>query len=221
MNNNDNFFELVFAIVDCGKGTKVLKEFKNYGIEDGTIVRAEGTLSSRLLHFFCIYSEEKELVMMASEEDTAAKAMEKMKDDLKLDKPNHGIIFSTDLIGIYGSRAMVKDLEDKGDNQSMYKLITTVVNMGSAEDVVEAANQMGAHGGTVIHARGGASDACKKFLNMEIETEKEVVLIIAKDSDVQAIAKNIADRLKLDKAGNGIIFVQDVKRVYGLYDQNN
>lgn len=220
MNNNDNSFELVFAIVDRDKGSKILRAFREYGVADGTIIPARGTLSSRLLHFFCIYSEEKEIVIMATDESTAKEAMENMKKDLRLDKANHGIIFSTDLMGIYGSRAMGKDLEDKGESQSMYKLITTIVNMGLAEDVVDAANEKGARGGTIIHARGGNSQVAKRVFNMEIEPEKEVVFIITEDEATDEIAKNIVDKLELGKPGNGIIFVQDVKRVYGLYNQD-
>ncbi|WP_332842404.1 P-II family nitrogen regulator [Paraclostridium sp. AKS81] len=52
---------------------------------------------------------------------------------------------------------------------------------------------------------------------MEIEPEKEIVLIISPSNLTDSIVSSIRDELKINEPGNGIIFVQDVNKAYGLY----
>ena len=51
---------------------------------------------------------------------------------------------------------------------------------------------------------------------MEIEPEKEVVLIITEHSATRGIVLAVRDGLEIDKPGNGIIFVQPVLETYGI-----
>ncbi|MDR5658560.1 hypothetical protein RH915_03555 [Serpentinicella sp. ANB-PHB4] len=52
---------------------------------------------------------------------------------------------------------------------------------------------------------------------MEIEPEKEIVLIISECDLTDAIASSVKEDLEIDKPGNGIVFVQDINKVYGIY----
>ena len=113
-----------------------------------------------------------------------------------------------------------KEIE-QGEAKSMYKLILTVVNKGKAEDVVDAAREKGARGGTIINARGSGVNENFKVFNMDIEPEKEMVMIIVAENLLEPIMENIQLKLALDQPGNGVLFVQDLNRVYGIYEQNN
>lgn len=99
----------------------------------------------------------------------------------------------------------------------MYKAIFTIVEKGRAEDVIDAAAQAGSKGGTILNARGSGIHETSKLFSMEIEPEKEVVLILAEVDATEAIAASIRDSLKIEEPGNGIIFIQDVSSVYGIY----
>ncbi len=59
-----------------------------------------------------------------------------------------------------------------GAKNTMYDAIFVVVDKGKAEFVVEAANEAGAKGGTIIHARGAGEYEIEKIFSMEIEPEK-------------------------------------------------
>jgi nitrogen regulatory protein PII len=52
---------------------------------------------------------------------------------------------------------------------------------------------------------------------MDIEPEKEIVLILSKKENTDAIVTSIREQLKLEEPGNGILYIQDVNRTYGLY----
>jgi len=97
-------------------------------------------------------------------------------------------------------------------------VIISVVNRGKAEDVIEAAQATGSKGGTIINGRGSGIHETTKLFNMVIEPEKEVVMILSKEDVAENIIAAIREKLEIDKPGNGIIFVQDVNQVYGIYE---
>ena len=57
-----------------------------------------------------------------------------------------------------------------------------------------------------------------KVFNMEIEPEKEIVLIVLKRDITEKVVSAIRDEFDIEKPGNGIMFVQDIKQVYGLFE---
>ena len=95
-------------------------------------------------------------------------------------------------------------------------MIYTVIEKGLGEDVIESAMNAGSKGGTIINGRGsGVHETCKLF-SIEIEPEKEIVIIISKKDKTEGIVANIRTKLKLDEPGNGIIFVQEIDQIYGV-----
>ena len=98
----------------------------------------------------------------------------------------------------------------------MYKAIYTIVDKGRGEDVVKSAGEAGAKGGTIINARGSGIHETAKLFAMEIEPEKEIVLIILKTEQTDAVIDKISKDMELEKPGTGILFVLDVADAYGL-----
>lgn len=213
-------YEIVYVIVNYGVGSKVLHKAKEYGVSSGTVFLGKGTISNSLLNFLSLYDERKEIVLLGTYSDIADKALDKLNETFQFEKPNHGIVFSTGAVEVVGSmsyKSIVSEEEERV-NQSMYQVIISVVNKGKAEDVIEAAKHAGSKGGTIMNARGSGLHDTAKLFSMEIEPEKEIVMILSKGEVTDAIVSSIREELKIDKPGNGIIFVQNVNRVYGIYE---
>ena len=98
----------------------------------------------------------------------------------------------------------------------MFHAITTIVEKGNAELVIDAATKAGAKGGTIINARGSGIHETKKLFNMDIEPEKEMVLILVEVEKTDAIVEAIRAGAGLDEPGRGILFVQEVGQAYGI-----
>ncbi|MEN6515222.1 MAG: P-II family nitrogen regulator [Fervidobacterium sp.] len=215
--------ELVCIIVNYGLGSKVVKSAKRHGFSGGTITLAKGTINSRVLNFIGLTDVRRELVYLAAEKSVAYRALEEMNEEFEFDKPNRGIVFTTSINTVLGSknikpkkRVVKNDIERRGD-EAMYNLITIIVDKGRAEEVIDAANKAGAKGGTIINARGSGIHESGKILSMEIEPEKEIVMILSESDTTENIVSAIKDAIKIDEPGNGILFVQDVNRTYGIY----
>lgn len=223
MNNLEHIsnFELIYVIVNYGMGSKVLHRAKEYGLRGGTILLGKGTVRNALLNFLSLYDERKEIVILGTDSRIAGHVMPELNKEFKFEKPNHGIIFTTrtyKIVGSKGYREEMPEEESEVGKNSMYQLIITIVNRGNAEDVISAANEAGSKGGTILNARGAGIHETTRLFNMEIEPEKEMVMILSKEEVTEAIVNSIRNKLELEKPGNGIVFVQDVKQAYGIFE---
>lgn len=213
-------FELIYIIANYGMGSKILHKAKKCGIRGGTIFHGKGTVSNAFLNFLSLYDERKEVILLGADKKNAEEALEELSKHFHFEKPNHGIAFKIGMCGILGSRyCQTKEyMEERGVDGPMYQLIVTIVNRGKAEEVIEAANAVGSKGGTIINARGSGTNETSKLFQMDIEPEKEMVMILSKTEITNLIVTSIKDKLELDEPGNGIVFVQDVNKAYGIYE---
>ncbi|NLY81254.1 MAG: P-II family nitrogen regulator [Clostridiales bacterium] len=213
-------YELMCVVINYGMGSRVMHKAKQYGISGGTVFLGRGTVDNALSKFLSLYDERKEIVLLGTDNHTADYVSTQLKKDFHFEKSNHGIIFTTSMSGIVGSSRFgdKKSEEGRGVNKTMYQIIITIVNRGKAEDVIEAAEAVGSKGGTIINARGSGMHETSKLFNMEIEPEKEIVMILSKEDITDTIVSSIREKLKISKPGNGVIFIQNVNKTYGIYE---
>lgn len=220
MDLNINNLMLFCTIVDFGKGSKALKLVRKAGAIGGTVFLGKGTVKNDLLNILGLVEIRKEIFITVIEEESEDDFFKKIAKELHLDKPNHGIAFSMPLKELIKSKEyrIVSDTEKKGVENMDYEAIFVIVDKGLSDDVMEAAKKAGSKGGTVIHARGSGSQEKAKLFNIEIEPEKDIVLILSKESEAKKIVDSIQDKLDICKPGAGIIFVLDVNKTLGLYE---
>ncbi|MGI6153659.1 MAG: P-II family nitrogen regulator [Christensenellaceae bacterium] len=102
------------------------------------------------------------------------------------------------------------------DEKRNFELIITVVNRGFADDVMDAAKEVGASGGTVLYARGTGVHEAETFFGITIQPEKEVVLILTEYEKRKDIMKAIARGAGLLKEGKGMSFSLPVEDIAGI-----
>ncbi|HCU08045.1 MAG TPA: transcriptional regulator [Clostridiales bacterium] len=214
-------FELIYAIVSDGMGSKVLRTAKECGVTGGTILLGRGTICNPILEKLALSDVYKEIVMMVARREQVRAALETLNKTYKLHKRNHGIAYSIPVYGICGSSTCRCDQPDEkgGLEETMYQSIIIIVDKGKAEAVVEAATQAGARGATIINARGSGVHETSKVFSMEIEPEKEIVLMITGKDQTESIVDSIRADFEIDDPGKGIIFVQNVSKAYGLTEE--
>lgn len=212
--------ELICLIVNFGMGSKIINYAKHHGVPGGTIALGRGTVNSHILNFIGVSDERKEIVYMAAKKKTAYNVLEELNKEYEFYKPNHGIAFTTSICSVLGTKSIVCEYkkEERGTDNIMYHIITTIVDKGKGEDVIDAATKAGSKGGTIINARGSGVHETSKLFSMDIEPEKEIVIILSEVEKTEAIVSLVKDSLKIDEAGNGILFIQDANRTYGIYN---
>lgn len=212
---------LYIAIVKHGYDGKLIKLAHDAGLTGATVLMGQGTFQHGLLGFLGLNEARKDIILMAAEEELGDVAITKIAETMHMEKPNHGIIFSIRLQDVFGAKQFVGQIHQEKRKETMtYQAIFTIVDKGNAEEVIDAVCAVGATGGTIINARGAGIHETQKVFNIPIEPEKEMVMIIAKSENVDRISQAIVQDLKIDEPGNGIIFIMDIAKIHGLYDQN-
>ena len=97
-----------------------------------------------------------------------------------------------------------------------YEMIVCIVNSGFSDDVMSAAREYGAKGGTVLTARGTANQEAEKFFQLTIQPEKEMVLILVPSDIKDDILHALYRAVGLKTPGQGIAFSLPVDGVVGL-----
>ncbi len=99
--------------------------------------------------------------------------------------------------------------------------IVAIVERGKADHVVERAKKAGAHGATILYGRGTGEKEAKKFLNIHIESSKEVIIILTEKENCEPIFNEMINAGKLNEPGTGIIFTFKVSNLVGLHHRES
>ena len=97
-----------------------------------------------------------------------------------------------------------------------YEMILCGVNAGFSDDVMDAAREAGARGGTVIHARGTANKEAESFFHITIQPDKDVVMLLVPASIKDSVLHAIYQSAGLKSEGQGIAFSLPVNKAVGL-----
>ncbi len=102
------------------------------------------------------------------------------------------------------------------NQENKFEVIFCIVNHGFTDVVMEAAKKNGARGGTIMNARGTATEETEKFYGIAITPEKEIVMIIVEHEKKDSIMKAIYDEAGLSSLGQGIVFSLPISHVAGM-----
>lgn len=211
----DKTYSLGVLILNYGKASKALKLARKAGVSGGTVLLGRGTAQGALTRALAFESR-KEVLLLGAESDVAKAAMQAVCKRLQLHKPYRGIGYLTNISAFMGSGYYEFKRQKQGRQSAMYDVITIIVEKGRAEEAVEAARRAGSRGGTILHGRGAGVHETARLFAMDIEPEKEIVLILSPEADTFKIVSTVRDDLRLNEPGTGLLFVQKASQVYGL-----
>ncbi len=102
-----------------------------------------------------------------------------------------------------------------------FKLIISLIEDSKTDRVLEAARDAGATGSTVINqARGEGVKKSKTFFGLNLEVQRDVVLLLVEEHMSRHILETISRVGEFDeKPGTGIAFQVDVEDAVGITHQ--
>ena len=103
-------------------------------------------------------------------------------------------------------------------NKNQYEAIFCIVNAGFTDDVMFAARKAGAAGGTIIKGRGTAPREAEELFKINIQPEKEIVLLLVPAAIKDNVLRELYQTVGLGSASQGIAFSLPVVRALGLSD---
>ena len=175
-----------------------------------------GTAIQSMLDFLGIESNEKRVMLSAATEEKTKAFIEGQRERLHLGVPGHGIVIAVPMKSVGGGKTMVGTGKYKPELNFAYELIVVIASQGQSDLVMDAARAAGARGGTVLHGKGTGDEQVKKFYNITIAQEKEVVLIVARAEQKAEIMRSILEKAGPDSPAQSIAFSLPTTEVAGF-----
>ncbi|NLB68122.1 MAG: P-II family nitrogen regulator [Lentisphaerae bacterium] len=91
-----------------------------------------------------------------------------------------------------------------------------VVERGKADRIVKKAVKAGARGATIFYGRGAGADTFSFFHNLNVESSKEIIVIIVTEKTREPILSALLAESHVDEEGRGILFTIPITEVHGI-----
>ncbi len=215
---------LMVTIINRNRTKRFTDFYSAQGLNVSCITLGMGTASSDILDYFGLDGSEKGVLFHVVTDDSWKKVKRALRSQMQIDVPGVGIAFLVPLSSIGGKKALnylingqeFQKEEESTLKETKYELLTVIANQGYTDMIMDAARQVHAAGGTVIHARGTGTDKAEQFLGVTLVPEKDMVFLVVKSSQKNDIMRAIMDKAGLESPARSIVFSLPVTDTAGM-----
>ena len=203
---------------------KFVQFYEEMNLPVSVITLGSGTASSEILDYFGLDGSEKSVIFHIVTDTRWKEVKRQLRLKMNIDIPGIGIAFTVPLSSIGGMKALnyLTAQQDyvKGEESTLkdtkYELLVTIANQGHTELIMDAARKVHAAGGTVIHAKGTGTHLAQKFMGVTLVPEKEMIFIVVRKTQKNAIMKAIMDEAGTGTPAGAIVFSLPVTDTAGM-----
>ena len=203
---------------------KFVQFYEEMNLPVSVITLGSGTASSEILDYFGLDGSEKSVIFHIITDTRWKEVKRQLRLKMSIDIPGIGIAFTVPLSSIGGMKALnyLTAQQDyvKGEESTLkdtkYELLVTIANQGHTELIMDAARKVHAAGGTVIHAKGTGTHLAQKFMGMTLVPEKEMIFIVVRKTQKNAIMKSIMDEAGTGTKAGSVVFSLPVTDTAGM-----
>ena len=215
---------MMVTIANRSIGSKMHSFYEKHGQDLILNLLGTGTANSEILDYFGLEATEKAVMLSIVTRERWKDLKKGLQKEMNIDVPGTGIAFLIPVSSMGGKKAlqfmlMGQDFEKEEETalkDTEYELIIVIANQGYNNLVMDAAREVGAGGGTVLHAKGTGMEKAEKFLGVSIAAEKEMIFIVTKKKDKNAIMKAIMEQAGMQSKAKSIVFSLPVTDTAGL-----
>ncbi len=202
---------------------RYLEFFRKNGVDRVIKKLCQGTASQKTLSYLGLENTNKVMFETVVHTQSLTDIIKGLYLEMDIGSAYNGvaIVMSMDCVGgmsslkyLAGDREIDKE-EEEMSGETKNVLIITIVDKGNTELVMESARSAGATGGTVVKANGTGAEIAK-FFGISISEEKEMVYIIVKREERDAIMHAIMEKAGSSTEAHGVLFSLPVDKVIGI-----
>ncbi|MBD5490770.1 MAG: P-II family nitrogen regulator [Lachnospiraceae bacterium] len=215
---------LMTAIITRDRTKNFAAFYDRYGVSVNFITLGNGTAGNEILDYFGLDGTEKAVIFSVVKKETWKQIKTGLQKEMQIDIPGTGIAFIIPLSSIGGLKQLYfltgsQSYEKKEESvlkDTKYELLIIIANQGYTEKIMDAARKMDAGGGTVIHAKGTGMESADKFLGVTLASEKELIFIVVKKEQKNAIMQAVMDEAGLSSPAKSVVFSLPVTETAGM-----
>lgn len=230
-------FSLLINILGREFEETYLNYYKKNGVNAVFSTLCLGTASKSMLDYLGLERNEKVMLSSLVSSAGARKLLQGLVNRMGINLPGTGIAITIPVGSIAGNASLmylaegqteiaekacaesaetneVNEMKEQKDYS--YALITVIAEKGCSDMVMDAARAAGAGGGTVVHAKGTATEFTAKFFGVSIAAEKEMIYIVTRRADKDAIMRAVVEKAGPSTDARAAVFSLPVEDVVGL-----
>lgn len=219
---NDRIMMLL-SIVGRNNGKKLMTKLDNNNIRLHLQTTGFGTAPSEMMDILGLASNDKDIVMSYGAESNVKALMKSFGESFASHSEYGGLLMVLKLSSINRLTSEILNRnkieigdEDIMNNNHKHNLIMITVSQGYIDDVMQTAKKAGAMGGTVIRGRLAETDRLKELANIDIEEEREILLIMAPAAITNTIMDEVNKSFGLKTEARGIMCSVPVEKAYKI-----
>ena len=215
---------MMVTITDRNLTKKFTSFYQEMGVDISVITVGRGTAASEILDYFGLDGAEKSVMIQVVTGEKWKELKYGLQRKMQIDIPGIGIAFVVPISSMGGKKALnyltnglnfVKG-EESSLKDTKYELLVVIANQGYTDLIMDAAREVHAAGGTVIHAKGTGTQHAEKFLGVTLVPEKEMVFIVVRKEQKNDIMRAIMDKAGLESKARSIVFSLPVTDTAGM-----
>lgn len=215
---------LMVAIIDRNHTKEFAEFYETYGIFVNFVMLGKGTAGNEVLDYFGLENTEKSVIFSAVSRESWKRIKSGLQKKMHIDVPGTGIAFIIPMSSIGGKRQLefltenqTFEIEEESTlKDTKYELLVVIANQGYTELIMDAARKCNAGGGTVIHAKGTGMQGAERFLGVTLAAEKEIIYIVVRKEDKNAVMKVIMEEAGMNSKAKSIVFSLPVTSTAGM-----
>lgn len=224
--NNPERIMMLLSIVGRNKGKKLIATLDKLNIKMHLQTTGFGTAPSEMMDILGLSSNDKDIVISYGPESNILNLMRNFGDNFESHSAYGGILMVIKLSAINRLTAQILSRDglketnfgedDKMKSNHKQSLIMITVAQGFTDEVMHTAKKAGAMGGTVIKGRLAEAQQLKEVANIDIEEEREIIVIMAPSQTAVNIMEEVNAKFGLRSEARGIMSIIPVEKAYKI-----
>lgn len=212
------------SIIDRSLTKRFSSFYEAEGLSVSVTTLGVGTAASEILDYFGLDGAEKSVIFHVINGDKWRSLKHQLRLKMSLDVPGVGIVFLIPVSSVGGIKTLnyltAGQEFQKGEESTLkdtkFELLVVIANQGYTELIMDAAREVHATGGTVIHAKGTGIQQAEKFMGVTLVPEKEMLFIVTKKEQKNDIMGAIMKKAGIVSKAGAIVFSLPVTDTAGM-----
>lgn len=217
---------MLLSIVGRGKGKKLMTVLDKNEIRLHVQTMGFGTAPSEMMDLMGLTSNNKDIILSFGSNANVNALVQSFTDNFASYSEYGGLLMilklsaANRLIVEMLNRNMPQEVSE-GDvtvmnNTHKHNLVMITVSQGFVDEVMQEAKKAGATGGTVIKGRLADTERLKELANIDIEEEREIILIMAPANTSADIMETVNAKFGLRSPARGIMCSVPIEKAYKI-----
>ena len=221
---NQSELYLMLTVTGRKRMPDFMKLYRDRGLETHILSIGHGTAGARYMRLLALDDTEKMVCMTVVTGRKWREVKKGMSVRLHIEAPGVGVAFVVPLSAMGGKRELMWLTDGQGYEKGAetalkgteQELLVVIANQGYNEQIMDAAREAGARGGTVIHARGTGQDQAERFLGISLASEKDLLLIVTPSENKADMMQKIIREAGPGTRAGAVVFALPVTDTAGM-----